>query len=326
MKMRWIVAWPISVLLVVSAPALGSPTQPSGLQSSAKVVRDDQGIPHIFAKTERDLYFLTGWMHAQDRFFQMDAARRRASGTLAELLGPDALGGDVESRNLGIRRAAERSLAQLSQPVQKALEAYSAGVNAYRAEHPLPPEYAALEVATVAPWTPLDSVAVGKAIAFSLSFELDIGPTQRLRQYQDAGARGGFDGTALYFEDLNRTAPFDPAATVPDALGRPGTMVRSPAEGNRIGSDVPALGQAPGSGLDPTPDFPYGAATHANIHRQQRMGHQRTVHGEWPSAARQRSPFEPDRTAAVLCAPPSSTRSGCKREQLRRRALHRHGA
>ena len=104
--MRWIVTWPISVLLVVSASALGSPTQPSSLPSSAKVVRDDQGIPHIFAKTERDLYFLTGWIHAQDRFFQMDAARRRASGTLAELLGPDALGGDVESRNLGIRRAA----------------------------------------------------------------------------------------------------------------------------------------------------------------------------------------------------------------------------
>src|SRR5687767_14040086 len=90
MKMRWIITWPISVLLAVSAPALGSPTQPSSLPSSAKVVRDDHGIPHIFAKTDRDLYFLTGWMHAQDRFFQIDAARRRASGTLAELLGPDA--------------------------------------------------------------------------------------------------------------------------------------------------------------------------------------------------------------------------------------------
>src|SRR4051812_32105210 len=213
-----VVACLISSLLI-SAPALGSPTLPSSLQSSAKLVRDHQGIPHIFAKTEHDLFFLTGWVHAQDRFFQMDAARRRASGTLAELLGPDALGGDVESRNLGVRRAAERSLSRLSRPVQKALEAYSAGVNAYRAEHPLPPEYAALEVATVAPWTPLDSVAIAKAISFSLSFDSDIGPTQRLRQYQEAGVRGGFDGTALYFEDLNRTASFDPTATVPDALG-----------------------------------------------------------------------------------------------------------
>jgi penicillin G amidase len=225
--------------------------QPSGHQSSGKVDRDDQGIPHIFAKTERDLYFLTGWMHAQDRFFQMDAARHQASGTLAELLGPDALGGDVETRNLGIRRAAERSLTQLSKPVQKALEAYSAGVNAYRAEHPLPPEYAALEVTKVAPWTPLDSVAVAKAISYSLSFELDIGPTQRLRQYQDAGAREGFDGTALYFQDLSRTAPFDPAATVPDALARPGPVVRSLAEGSQICSNVPALGQGSGSDLDP---------------------------------------------------------------------------
>jgi hypothetical protein len=206
MKMRWFITWPISVLFAVGAPALASPMQPSGHQSSGRVDRDDQGIPHIFAKTERDLYFLTGWMHAQDRFFQMDAARHQASGTLAELLGPDALGGDVETRNLGIRRAAQRSLTQLSKPVQKALEAYSAGVNAYRAEHPLPPEYAALEVTKVAPWTPLDSVAVAKAISYSLSFELDIGPTQRLRQYQDAGAREGFDGTALYFQDLSRTA------------------------------------------------------------------------------------------------------------------------
>jgi penicillin G amidase len=255
MKMRWFITWPISVLFAVGAPALASPMQPSGHQSSGRVDRDDQGIPHIFAKTERDLYFLTGWMHAQDRFFQMDAARHQASGTLAELLGADALRSDVETRNLGIRRAAELSLAQLSKPVQKALEAYSAGVNAYRAEHSLPPEYAALEVAEVAPWTPLDSVTVAKAISYSLSFELDIGPTQRLRQYQDAGARGGFDGTALYFEDLNRAAPFDPAATVPDALERSGPGVRSLAGGNQACSNSPALGQGSGSDIDPLSIF-----------------------------------------------------------------------
>jgi penicillin amidase len=180
--------WPVIACLIsfllISASVQASPTLPSSLQASAKVDRDLYGIPHILAKTEHDLYFLTGWVHAQDRFFQMDAARRQASGTLAEMLGPEALAGDVESRNLGVRRAAERSLSQLSRPVQKALEAYSDGVNAYRAEHPLPPEYAALEVASVAPWTPLDSVAVAKAISFSLSFSLDIASTQRLRQYQ----------------------------------------------------------------------------------------------------------------------------------------------
>jgi penicillin amidase len=134
----------------------------------------------------------------------------------------------VELRTLGLRRAAERSLAVLSPATQAALEAYAAGVNAFVGGHPLPPEYAALELSQFEPWTPVDSIAVAKLIAFSLSFDLDIDATLTLLSYQQAGARLGFDGTALYFEDLFRSAPFDPAATVPDASVSPLVPVPGP--------------------------------------------------------------------------------------------------
>jgi penicillin amidase len=208
------------VLVLAMAPAsvAAEPVTLPGLLDSAEIVRDGQHIPHIFANNEHDLAFLQGWAQAQDRLFQMDVARRRASGTLAALLGPDSLAEDVELRTLGLRRAAERSLPLLSPDLQELLQAYADGVNAYAASHPLPPEYADLELTALEPWTALDSVAVAKLLAFALSFDLtDPDLTLRLLQYQATGALFGFDGTALFFEDLFRIAPFDPAAVVPDA-------------------------------------------------------------------------------------------------------------
>ena len=85
-----------------------------GLEQPASVVRDSLGIPYVFAHSDHDAYFLVGWLHAQDRLFQMDQSRRQASGTLAELLGSAALPNDVQLRTLGLRRAAEKSLAASS--------------------------------------------------------------------------------------------------------------------------------------------------------------------------------------------------------------------
>lgn len=206
-----------SLLMSVPLAGQGPPTAVPGLKAQARLVRDANGIPHIFAQNDHDVFFLQGWVHAQDRLFQMDAARRQASGTLAELLGPAALQSDVELRTIGLRRAAERSLPLVSPRARAALEAYSAGVNAFLASHPLPPEYGLLELTEVGPWSPLDSLVIGKAIAFGLSFDLDIALTLTLLQYQQVGAEKGFDGVALFFEDLFRSAPFDPASTVPDA-------------------------------------------------------------------------------------------------------------
>ncbi len=211
-----------SVLLPAGAAAqslyAGPPVTLPGLQDEAQITRETNGIAHIRAENERDLFFLQGFVHAQDRLFQMDFRRRQASGTLAELLGPAALGSDVLLRAIGLRRAAARSLAALSPRTRAALEAYADGVNAFVATNPLPPEYGALELFEFAPWDPLDSVTVAKLISFGRSFDLvDIENTVNLFTYQQAGAVLGFGGTTLFFEDLFRSAPFDPASTVPDA-------------------------------------------------------------------------------------------------------------
>jgi penicillin amidase len=191
----------------------------SGLIQKTRVIRDTYGISHIYAQNEHDLFFMQGYVHAQDRLFQMDISRRQATGTLAELFGPELLESDVFFRTIGLRRAAERSLAIYSKRALVAARAYAEGVNAYLAQHPLPPEYAALEISEIAPWTELDVAVVAKLLAFSLSFDVtDIDRTVALRSYQQAGSVLGFDGQALFFEDLFRSQPFDLASTVPDAL------------------------------------------------------------------------------------------------------------
>ncbi len=113
------------------------PVRLPGLHAAAEIVRDRSGIAHVRANDEHDLFLLQGWVHAEDRLFQMDVSRRRASGTLAELLGPAALPGDVQLRTFGLRRAAERSLPLISARARAGVEAYSEGVNAFVASHSL---------------------------------------------------------------------------------------------------------------------------------------------------------------------------------------------
>jgi penicillin amidase len=203
-------------LLPAQAPAASAPpTALTGLDGRVRVVRDAYGIPHVYAKSDHDAYFMVGYLHAQDRLFQIDQSRRQASGTLAELLGPGALASDVQLRTLGLRRAAARSLAALSPAAVSVLQAYAAGVNAWVASHPLPPEYGALELTKFTPWTALDSAAITKLLAFGLSFDLgDITNTQRLVAYLTAGAALGFDGLALFRDDVMRVEPFAHAPSI----------------------------------------------------------------------------------------------------------------
>ncbi len=211
-----------------------------GMQAPGTIVRDANGIARIRAATTHDLFFLNGWQHAEDRLFQMDVTRRRASGTLAELLGTGALSSDVQFRTLGLRRAAAASLPVLSSATRAGLEAYAAGVNAWVASNPLPPEYAALHLTKFDPWTPLDSVACAKVLAFGLSFSTDdITTTTALLSYQAAGAVAGFDGTRLFFEDLFRSAPFDPMTTLPPASLRATGPLEEHLVTAPVGSRVP---------------------------------------------------------------------------------------
>jgi penicillin amidase len=190
-----------------------------GLEGPVSVVTDLEGVPHISAENDLDAARAQGYVHARDRFFQMDLTRREVSGDLAELVGSSAIGGDVQSRTIGLRRAAVRSGSVLSARELAILQAYADGVNAWLDSNPLPPEYAALELTAARPWDPIDSLVIGKAIAASLSLDIDIGLTLELQSFIGAGIAGGFDGQALLFEDVVRSAPMDPASTVPDATG-----------------------------------------------------------------------------------------------------------
>lgn len=205
-----------------------------GMRFAGQVTRDANGVAYIRALTDWDAAYLNGWVHAQDRLFQMDENRRTASGTLAELLGTAALPTDIQLRTLGLRRAAGLSQLELSPRANELLNAYAAGVNAWVGSNPLPPEYAAVEVTKFEPWTALDSVAVAKLLAFGLSFELDIDYTVAFLTYRGAGQQLGFDGTKLFSEDLFRSQPFSSASTVPDAThgtarpGEPSAEKRAP--------------------------------------------------------------------------------------------------
>jgi penicillin amidase len=229
------------VLAHAATPTIKMP----GLKAASQVSQDGDGIYHVTAANEADAYFLQGWVQARDRLFQMDYNRRLASGTLAELVGSAALNSDVQLRTIGLRRAAVRSLNALSPETRLALSSYSRGVNAWIAAAAgagtLPPEYSALELTQVQPWEDVDSVVIGKLLAFGLSFDLDIDATVALLSYVGAGQALGFDGQILYSEDIDRSAPFDRASTIPDASTSPGIKAATTSTVNNPGTKATSL-------------------------------------------------------------------------------------
>lgn len=215
------------VAVIAAAPGLAA-AQPATAKvaqvGNATVERMENDIPLITGPTDYDVIFALGYVHAQDRLFQMDVQRHMFSGTLAELVGQGALASDIQLRTLGLRRAAEASLPVVSQESREWMQAYSDGVNAYLQdpENPIPLEYGALELtrSSIAPWTPIDTLVLAKGLAFGLSFDLsDIDYTRAYLTFQAVGAAAGFDGAALMFQDLYRTAPFDPTIAIPNFTG-----------------------------------------------------------------------------------------------------------
>lgn len=145
----------------VAVPGLGAPVS---------IRRDDFGVPHIEAGSEADAYFALGYVHAQDRLWQMESARRAGAGRLSEVLGSVTEGTDRYLRTLGLYRAAEASLAAFDADARALLDAYAAGVNGYIASHggALPPEFVVLGHRPE-PWTAADSVVAVKMMSVQLS-------------------------------------------------------------------------------------------------------------------------------------------------------------
>ena len=133
----------------------------TGLLAPVTVRYDERGVPHIQASNEADLYRSLGYVHAQDRLFQMEMARRLARGELAEVLGPKLLDIDRLFRTLGIRAHADEVARKLdpNSPTVQALLAYLDGVNQYQATHPAPIEFDVLGISK-RPFTPQDTLSL----------------------------------------------------------------------------------------------------------------------------------------------------------------------
>lgn len=153
-----------------SLPETSGAVALSGLRGKVEAIRDVNGVPHIFADGLDDAWRALGYLHAQDRFFQMEMQRRAGQGRLAEVVGKDALPLDKLNRTLGLYRLAEANYAALSPDWQAALNAYAGGVNAWLDAHRtrLPLEFHLLNIAPER-WKPADSLVWGKLMAWQLS-------------------------------------------------------------------------------------------------------------------------------------------------------------
>ena len=163
-----------------SLPQLDGTAQLPGLSGPVTIARDPRGIPYIHARTLDDAVLTQGYLTAGDRLFQMDALRRHASGTLAEIFGSQLVNHDRLQRTLQIRAAADRALAQLPADQLHLLEVYAQGVNAAiaaRKDH-LPLEFRVLRY-TPEPWVPRDSLLVALAMFQDLSTQF---PTKLARE------------------------------------------------------------------------------------------------------------------------------------------------
>lgn len=156
-------------LLLLSLPKTQGELALDGLGARVEVLRDRHGIPHIYASSLEDAHFALGFVHAQDRLWQMEMNRRIGSGTLAEVLGPAALETDRFMRTLGLRGVAAENLRRYDADTRRHLDAYAAGVNAFLAgNRVLPPEFWLLRTSP-APWSALDSIVWTKVMALDLS-------------------------------------------------------------------------------------------------------------------------------------------------------------
>ncbi|HXR91614.1 MAG TPA: penicillin acylase family protein [Steroidobacteraceae bacterium] len=157
-------------LLSGSLPRLDGDISVADLAAPVTIDRDALGVPTVTAATRTDLAYATGFLHGQDRFFEMDLSRRLAAGELSEIVGPAALAQDEAARIFRFRQVAKAVLEQATPEQRAILDAYTRGVNDGLASLQVRPwEYLALR-ARAAPWRPEDSVLVLHAMWWQLQY------------------------------------------------------------------------------------------------------------------------------------------------------------
>jgi len=141
-----------------------------GLKEDVTILTDTWGVPHIYADTEKDLFFACGYIQANERMWQMDLSRRTGYGRLSELFGEALLERDIYVRVMGLKEAALKDYEQLPPEVKDILMAYSQGINAWlnSRKWKWPPEFSVLRYRPE-PWSPIDSLIIKQVMAMLLS-------------------------------------------------------------------------------------------------------------------------------------------------------------
>ncbi|MFP1629577.1 penicillin acylase family protein [Streptomyces sp. 5K101] len=250
--------WSVSTVRA-SFPTTTGTIELAGLGGQVEVKRDGYGIPQIYADSDEDLFRAQGFVQAQDRFWEMDVRRHMTAGRLSEMFGSGQVETDAFLRTLGWRRVAQQEYdTKLSPETKKYLQAYADGVNAYlkgRSAEELSVEYAALAFSNdykPEPWTPVDSVAWLKAMAWDLrgnmQEEIDRSLlTSRLseKQIRDLYPPYPYDRN----EPIVRRGGIDPATAAYDPAAKPSGSAGDAAAGSGSGGSGGALDGA-GGGSD----------------------------------------------------------------------------
>jgi penicillin amidase len=248
--------------LYASLPQTTGSMEAAGLQAEGRIIRDQHGVPHIFAANRSDGFFAMGVAHAQDRLWQMEITRRALRGRVAELLGAPGVDSDIFFRTMGLGPASDEAVANLPEDVRAALEAYAAGVNAViEAPGFVPPPEFQILMTHPEPWTAGDTVVVYKAVALDLfgnafqepgraALDAHLGPDRAaefIGRYPDDAPR------SLTMADIGLD-PSQPAAVElppvvgPEDNGRDGSN-NWVLSGSRTASGLPILANDPHLGL-----------------------------------------------------------------------------
>jgi penicillin amidase len=215
-----------SVVLRRPFPRTKGRVEVEGLQAPAEIIRDSNGVPHIYAESMEDLFFAQGYVHAQDRFWQMDFFRRAAAGRISELFGEAVLGVDIYIKTMGFGEIVEREYPLLDPDTRKALDSYAAGINAYiqnRKPSQLGIQYTLLGLkgveVEIEPWIPQHTLLWYKLMAEQMSG----GSTRELHMLELIRA-AGVNMAADFFPDYREDVM--PYIISDDELGQVLTTVR----------------------------------------------------------------------------------------------------
>lgn len=232
-----------------------SGSRSAAVKGSVRIERDDWGIPHVFAENDDDLFFGFGYATAQDRLFQLDYLRRRASGQLSEVLGPEGLELDLVARTVGLHLIAEREWESLPEETRRLVIAYSNGVNSLIKDSgdKLPIEFDLLGYRPAA-WRPQDSLAIAGEFRWYLTGRFPVIVIPELAK-RALGAGPLYDAFLMPEADAEAILPAGSYPAKRAGTQPVGVSINDPSEGhgsnNWVVSGAKALAGKPIVASDP---------------------------------------------------------------------------